>query len=103
MAYREQVEQLFIDGANMVDKQQFISLYSRARGRILTAPSIKLEWSKTCLCLFCPQRQYVQKMANAAQRLLANCALRPDKNQMMFEQNNEGSCRDQLDTERHRR
>jgi hypothetical protein len=55
-AYREQVERLYRGGANIVGKQYFTSLCSRARQQALTTRNIKSGWSKTGLCPFCPDR-----------------------------------------------
>jgi hypothetical protein len=55
-AYREQVEQLYRGGANVVGKQHFTSLYSRARSVAFTPRNIRSGWSKTGLYPFNPDR-----------------------------------------------
>jgi hypothetical protein len=53
-AYREQVEQLYRGGANMVGKQHFKLLYDRARNLAFTPRNIKSGWCKTGLFPFNP-------------------------------------------------
>lgn len=53
-AYREYVEQLYCGGANIVGKQHFTLLYSRARNAAFTLRNIKSGWSKTGLYPFNP-------------------------------------------------
>jgi hypothetical protein len=55
-AYRKQVEQLYRGGANMVGKQHFTLLYSRARAMAITPRNIKSGWSKCGLFPFDPDR-----------------------------------------------
>jgi DDE superfamily endonuclease len=55
-AYREQVEQLYRGGANMVGKQHFTLLYSRARNLAFTSRNIKSGWSQAGLYPFKPDR-----------------------------------------------
>lgn len=42
-------------------------------------------------------RHYVQKLANAAERAFADCALLLDENSNLFKQNNEKECRKSAD------
>jgi DDE superfamily endonuclease len=55
-AYREQVEQLYREGANSIGKQHFTLLYSRARVVAITPKNIKSSWLKSGLFPFNPDR-----------------------------------------------
>ncbi|KAM0714155.1 hypothetical protein Q7P37_009716 [Cladosporium fusiforme] len=55
-AYREQVEQLQRRGANTVNKEHFILLYSQAREAAVTTRNIRSGWSKAGLFPFNPSR-----------------------------------------------
>ncbi|KAF2180438.1 DDE-domain-containing protein, partial [Zopfia rhizophila CBS 207.26] len=73
-AYREQVEKLYRGGANIVGKQHFTSLYSRAREQALTSRNIKSGWSKTGLYPLSPH-----KVLKDIQKLLAELRVPSDK------------------------
>ncbi|KAF2721187.1 hypothetical protein K431DRAFT_320483 [Polychaeton citri CBS 116435] len=100
-----EVERLYRGGANTISKQHFTLLYSKARQVAFTARNIRASWSKAGLFPFSPDRVlkdmeqlasklYLQKMANAVEKLFADRALLFDENKLLFEQNNKKSIRD---------
>ncbi|KAF2191306.1 hypothetical protein K469DRAFT_732707 [Zopfia rhizophila CBS 207.26] len=98
-AYREEVERLYRRGVNTVDKQHFTSLYGPAR-EILQTPvtsealtSLRSLIEQDIHMLDEPTKFRVQKLANAAQKSFAECALLLGENRLLFQQNNETNCR----------
>lgn len=55
-SYREQVEQLYRRGADVIGKQHFTLLYSRARAAAMTDRNIRAGWSKAGLFPLNPDR-----------------------------------------------
>lgn len=55
-AFREQVDQLYRNGAETVNKAHFTLLYSRARQIAITSRNIRSGWSKAGLYPFNPSR-----------------------------------------------
>ena len=55
-AYRDQVDQLYRNGADTVNKAHFTLLYSRAREIAMTSRNIRSGWSKAGLYPFNPAR-----------------------------------------------
>jgi hypothetical protein len=55
-AYRQEAEQLFRGGSNMIGKQHFTLLYERARNAAFTPRNIRSGWTKAGLFPFNPER-----------------------------------------------
>lgn len=55
-AYRQEAEQLFRGGSNMIGKQHFTLLYERARNVAFTPRNIRSGWTKSGLFPFHPER-----------------------------------------------
>lgn len=56
IAYREEVEQLYRGGSNIIGQQHFTLLYDRARRKAMTTRNILSGWSKTGLRPLNPER-----------------------------------------------
>jgi hypothetical protein len=80
MAYGEQFEQPYRDGVNIIGKQHFAFLHSRAREVAFTRRNIHSCWSKTGLFPFNPERVLgdIKKHQAGANDLRTNTVLEVD-------------------------
>lgn len=79
------------DEGSQVPSPSCETLKTPVTSEALTALRAQIE--KDAHLLTGPRRQQLQKMANAAQKSFAECALLLDENRLLFEQNNESNCR----------
>lgn len=63
--YRDEIERLYREGLDAVDKEHFTSLYKSARERMIIKRNIRTEWTATDLFSFNSERvfRYISKFS----------------------------------------